>query len=363
MIFAAYILFAFFLLRVMVVLANYITQPVLPDDSSGDEPLVSVLIPARNEEGNISRILNDLLNNHYKNIEVWVCNDQSEDNTAFVLQEFARRDVRIRYFNGQPLPENWLGKNWACHQLAAKARGDYLLFLDADVRLKPVGITNSISWLRKHKLDFLSLFPVQIMKSWGEWASVPLMNVILLSFLPLKLTRFSRNPSFSAANGQFMLFEQKVYNKNAFHKSVKSNKVEDIEIMKVAKRKGLRSETMLSNGSVQCRMYTGLWAAARGFSKNVKTFFGDSLLFMMLYLFVHIAGFAFILLYLPVCFAIMYVILFISMRALIAHLSRQSIWKNILFAIAHQLSFVIFVYLSVRNSLTKKYIWKGRVIS
>ena len=118
-----------------VALTNLMVERNLPESENSSEELVSVLIPARNEENNIGNILTDLINQDHRNIEVIVFNDQSEDRTAEIVREFARIDNRIRLIESDGLPEGWLGKNYACHKLSQSATGKYLLFLDADVRV------------------------------------------------------------------------------------------------------------------------------------------------------------------------------------------------------------------------------------
>ncbi len=150
----------------------------------GINPLVSILIPARNEENNIGRLLDDLQELKYNNFEILVYDDDSTDQTRSVIMDKSLLDKRIRYIQGKVLLPGWLGKNHACHQLAKAAKGDYLLFLDADVSVIPRLFTDSIAFMEKQDLDLLSLFPVQKMKTLGEWLTVPLMNRILLGNLP-----------------------------------------------------------------------------------------------------------------------------------------------------------------------------------
>jgi cellulose synthase/poly-beta-1,6-N-acetylglucosamine synthase-like glycosyltransferase len=142
--------------------------------------LVSVLIPARNEEKNIAKLLNDLLDHDYKNIEILVFNDQSTDKTAEIVTGFSQKDSRVKLINSDGLPEGWLGKNHACHSLSKLAKGKYLLFLDSDVRIGNGIIRQTCTFSDKHKLGLLSIFPRQIMVSAGEKAAVPLMHFILL---------------------------------------------------------------------------------------------------------------------------------------------------------------------------------------
>jgi chlorobactene glucosyltransferase len=197
------------------------TAPELKNISkhSDDQKLVSVLIPARNEEKNIEKCIKGVLSQDYQNKEIIVLDDCSTDKTYQIA--FAFSDKNIKVITGAPLPQNWLGKNWACNQLAQEANGEYLLFIDADVELKPEVISSAVFELEKSNAALISIFPTQIIKSFGEHFIVPLMNWLLLTFLPLKLVYASSSKSFVAANGQFMLWRKSDYFKLGKHQVVK----------------------------------------------------------------------------------------------------------------------------------------------
>ena len=272
----AWFIFAFTLLQFTVAVVNLIFQQRFPLSGSGFNNLVSVLIPARNEEKNIAHILTDLISNEYQNIEILVFNDQSTDKTAEIVTDFKQKDARIKLINSAGLPEGWLGKNHACHSLAMIAEGKYLLFLDSDVRIGNGIIRQSCSFSDKHKLGLLSIFPRQIMVSAGEKATVPLMHFILLTLLPLIIVRKTGFSSLAAANGQFMLFSSEIYRKTLPHEKMKIDKVEDIKIARYFKNEGIKIACITGKESVSCRMYNGFSEAVHGFSKNVTQFFGNS---------------------------------------------------------------------------------------
>ena len=202
MIFLAWFILALALVNFTVSLVNLLAFHYLPEDTVGHQPLVSVLIPARNEEGNIRNLLLDLHHLPYPELEILVYDDESSDNTRQIVREFEQRDPRIVLLEGSALPPQWTGKNHACHQLASVARGDYYLFLDADVRIRGNLISHAVARMIKDDLSLISIVPVQQMNTPGARMSVPLMNWILLSLLPMPLIRRSRRPSLAAANGQ-----------------------------------------------------------------------------------------------------------------------------------------------------------------
>lgn len=284
---------AFFLVRSGVLLYNYITWPVLPKSQCSDEDLVSVLIPARNEEQNIGRLLEDLLNQEYKKLEILVYDDMSDDRTAEVVARYLAGDARIRLLKGRALPEGWLGKNHACHQLSLEARGRFFLFVDADVSLHPSALASAIRYLKESNLDALSVFPTQLMLTRGERAVVPLMFWVLLTLLPLRLVARSRFSSLAAANGQFFLHRADHYQRFHWHQRFRRHRVEDVAIARALKKQGLRLATLLGNRLVNCRMYEGYTQALQGFAKNFPYFFGNNK--GLMYVFIHVSTFGWIL--------------------------------------------------------------------
>jgi chlorobactene glucosyltransferase len=261
---------------------------------------------------------------------------------------------------GKALPEGWLGKNHACHQLSKKAVGNYLLFLDADVQTGTLLVDQSLAFLVKNKLSLLSIFPVQKMGSFGEKITIPIMNWILVSLLPMLLISRSRNTAFAAANGQFMLFDGHIYRENEFHKRLRHDPVEDIEICKLMKSQGYKVHTLLGNDQISCRMYKGFRESIYGFSKNVVTFFGNSYLNAILFSLITTFGW----LAFPIAGAypefLFYVLILLLTRIFVSVASKQHPLHNIFFMPLQQLSFVLMVIQSIKNRLSGIYIWKGR---
>lgn len=354
---------AFFLfLRLLVAFTNSMTAIHLPPGRINHEEKISILIPARNEALNIGNLLLDLVNQDYGHFEILVLDDASEDETAGIVRQFCEKESRCRLIAGKPLPGGWMGKNWACHQLAGEAVGDYFLFLDADVQITGPLFTNALSRLKEGKLTLLSLFPGQEMKSTGEWLVVPQMHYLLLSLLPLRFVEWISNPALSAANGQFMLFNAQDYRQAAYHFRVKNRVTEDIEIMKEVKRSGLRGATFLENKLIRCRMYRDLPDAMNGFSKNLLAGFGGHVYLLIAYvcliffsnLPVWIGGYW----QLAVIMALVIVIL----RSLISAMAGQNLLRNILL---HPFQLLVFIYIASR-SIAGRYFsivtWKGRKI-
>jgi len=363
MIYIACFIFGFLILQLIIACINLIFVQKFDKNTENQNDLVSVLIPARNEEKNVANLLNDLLQQNYQNIEIIVFNDQSTDNTEKMVAEFSTKSQKIKYFNSYSLPNDWLGKNFACHSLSQKAKGSYFMFLDADVRIKHDLVSKTVSFLKKHKLVLLSIFPKQIMQTLGEKFPVPLMNFILLTLLPLLFVRKSGFSSLSAANGQFMLFCAKTYNDILPHQVMKNKRVEDIEIARFYKQRKFKIACLTGKSEITCRMYENYKEAINGFSKNVTSFFGNSFAVAIVFWLITTFGFVFVLLFMSLEFFISYILIFILIRIFVSLASCQNVLENVVFSIIQQFVLGHIIYQSFINKIFKKLIWKERNIS
>jgi chlorobactene glucosyltransferase len=247
-----------------------------------DGPLVSVLIPARNEEKNIERCLDSLRNQVYKNYEVLVLNDNSTDNTAAILSRVAARDNRVRVFTGAPLPPDWYGKPFALHQLSREAKGDILLFTDADTLHGPSSIAWAVSNMQGLKADMISGYIGQIFVKFGEVITVPLMFFLTGFIIPLFINRFTKLSCFSAAIGQFIVIRRDVFTAIGGCEVFKKKTSEDIYMARYVKQNGYNTRFLNITEHVKCRMYKGYRSAIEGIGKNVFDFLGKNTLVLFL---------------------------------------------------------------------------------
>jgi len=263
-------------------------------------PLVSVLIPARNEERNILRLMESLLSQNYENLEIIVLDDQSTDRTREFLERLKEQKAakRIKILEGKALPRGWMGKNFACHQLAQEAHGEILLFLDADTWLAPEAIKAGLSALYETQSDFLSLLPTEVTGTIWEKMIIPFMHFAPMCLLPFRLIRTNPNPLISMAVGQFMMFRRAAYFKIGGHASVKGEVVEDIMLARRIKEFGLTPLFLDGNSLVFCRMYRNLKEVWLGFSKFLFAVFQFRLLPLILVMGVFDALFLFPFFYL-----------------------------------------------------------------
>ena len=193
-----------------------------------DGPLVSVLIPARNEEKNIGKCLASLRNQFYRNYEILVLDDNSSDGTAGILERIAAEDSRVRVFTGLPLPEDWYGKPFALHQLSRRAKGEILIFTDADTDHSPASIAWAVSNMQGLKADMISGYIGQIFLKFGEVITVPLMFFLTGFIIPLFINRFVKLSFFSAAIGQFIVIRHDVFKAIGGCETFKKKTSEDI---------------------------------------------------------------------------------------------------------------------------------------
>lgn len=250
-------------------------------------PRLSVLIPARDEAAVIGYTVRALLAQHYPCFEVIVLDDHSSDGTGAIAQAAAGGDSRLRVIEGADLLSGWLGKNWACHQLAqaaaeSKFKPEYLIFADADVGWTPGALSALAAELRRTDADLLTVWPTQTTKTWGERLIVPLMALVVLGYLPIPLVHHTPWRVFAAANGQCMAFRRRAYDKVGGHIAVRGEIVEDIALSRRIKGRGLRLRMADGAGVIGCRMYRSWKEVRAGYAKNIIAGYGDSVIALLL---------------------------------------------------------------------------------
>jgi chlorobactene glucosyltransferase len=236
-------------------------------------PRVSILVPARDEERNIEECVISLLNQDYPDFEVIVLDDHSKDNTLSILTRLASHDNRLQIIEGRPLPEGWLGKHWACHQLDQAATGELILFVDADTRHTHDMLMDSISALLAEHADLVTAFPREEVVTWGERLLVPVIGFGILTFIPIRLVQRFRLAALSVTIGQFMLFRREAYDAIGGYSSVKAEIVDDMVLGRRIITNGLEWRLLDGTHHISCRMYHGFWEAVGGFSKSIFAVF------------------------------------------------------------------------------------------
>lgn len=247
---------------------DIIVEPTPPPTSA---PLISVCVPARNEEHNIRACVESVLSQDYPNFEVIVLDDRSTDSTPQILRDMASRDSRLIVIAGSDLPSGWAGKPHALYQAAASAHGkrsEWLCFIDADTFLAPETLSSVYNKAIETKADLFTIMTFQIMDSFWEKTVMPLvMTALSVGFSPRKVNDPNRRDAI--ANGQFMFIKRAVYDAIGGHERVKDQIVEDKAISEQVKWNGYRLIVADGKKLARTRMYTSLPTMWEGWTKNI----------------------------------------------------------------------------------------------
>jgi chlorobactene glucosyltransferase len=231
-------------------------------------PLISICIPARNEERNIRKCIEAALVQDYPNLEVIVLDDRSTDATSSILSEIASRDSHLKILRGVDLPSGWAGKPHALYQASESARGEWLCFVDADTTLSPQTISSCYAKAIETKADLFTIMNEQIMGTFWEKVIMPLvMTALSVGFSPRKVN--DPGTCDAVANGQFILIKRKIYDAIGGHEKVKDQIVEDKAIAEQVKWNGYRLIMADGRRLVSTRMYTSLPEMWEGWTKNI----------------------------------------------------------------------------------------------
>jgi chlorobactene glucosyltransferase len=241
-----------------------------PAEPPSDAPLVSIVIPARNEERNIHRCVTSALASDYPQLEVIVVDDHSTDDTAAIAGRLASSDSRLRVITPPALPDGWFGKQWACAAGADTARGELLGFMDADTWQAPDLVTRIVHAMRTRASDLLSVAGMQEMGSFWERMIQPQIFAIMLQrFGGTELVNRSRNTSQKIANGQCIWVRRDTYDALGGHAAVKHEVAEDVALAQLWFRAGRTVTLVLGLSQLSTRMYTSLRELIEGWGKNI----------------------------------------------------------------------------------------------
>lgn len=260
-----------------VALYNLCTAPRL--ERAGEParlPKVSLLVPARDEAENLRRTLPTLLAADYPPLEILLLDDRSEDGTGEIARGLAASaGAPLRVLRGTEPPPGWVGKNWACHQLAEAATGDVLVFCDADVEAAPAALRRTVAALQAHGAGALTALPRQRLDGWMQAAVVPVVAQLpVLAMLPLRLVPLLRAPSLSMANGQWLAFTRAAYGACGGHAAVRGEVLEDVALGRRVKAGGERLVVCVAPSLLAVRMYGSAAQMREGFRKNLYPLLG-----------------------------------------------------------------------------------------
>lgn len=255
-----------------IALAYKIPVSSLEPGTANVLPEIAVVIPAYNEAENIQDCLLAVLNStDSTQVQVWVVDDQSIDPTLAIVAALQQKlaDPRLQVLAGQARPEGevWVGKNWACAQATQQIEAEFLLFLDADLRLKPGAIETALQVMQSEQVDLLTVLPTIVCGCLGEWLAQPL----IISLLAVGLSFAEVNDPESQtvfAVGPFMLFRRSAYEQLGGHSAVASEVVEDVELARRIKQAGLKLKYAVGHDLAAVQMYRSSAALWEGWTKN-----------------------------------------------------------------------------------------------
>ncbi len=245
-------------------------EPPAISDTPLSLPPISVLIPARNEELGIAACVESVLASQHVELEVIVLDDHSPDRTAEIVREIAAKDSRLRLESAPALPDGWCGKQAACFALSKLARFDLFTFLDADVRLEPDALARMSLFLQASKADLVSGFPRQETGTFFERLLIPLINWLLLCFLPLWAMRRFRWSAFGAGCGQWFMTTRIAYERVGGHAAVKASLHDGLTLPRAYRRAGFFTDICDATNLATCRMYRSAGAVWNGLAKNAR---------------------------------------------------------------------------------------------
>ena len=321
---------------------------------------ISILIPMRNEEQNVDGVITAiLLGKFLDDSEIIVLDDQSTDRTAELLQRYPL----VKTVSGTELPEGWLGKNFACHQLVAHATGDYLVFLDADVRVAPSAISAAITAMEGFGWNFISPYPHQIAVSFFERLIQPLLQWSWLSSLPLRLAERTTFASMVIANGQFLIVKRQAYLAVGGHKTIRHEVLDDLELTRLMVKNGFKGGVADGSAVVDCRMYVNRTDLFNGYTKSLWRAFGSPLGAMAAVIFLFASGVLPLVLALS-GFRLAWIAYFcVVLSRYVAALRTRSTPST---ALLHPLAILTLIYLIAKSWYLKsrgELLWRGRSVT
>jgi glycosyltransferase involved in cell wall biosynthesis len=244
-------------------------SPALAVDGTGTEPpppLVTAIIPAKDEEATLAGCLASVCGQSYPCLEIVVVDDRSSDRTGTIAREFAHADPRVRVLTVTELPTGWTGKTHALHVAAGAARGDWFWFLDADTDFAPDNLAIVMEYARAHSAALVSLLPEMRCETFWECVVQPLASIVLMQSYPLLLVNSVRSKR-AFANGQYILIRREAYEAAGGHRAVRDRFVEDIALAGRVKRLGFPIRVALARRLGSTRMYASLGQLVEGWSR------------------------------------------------------------------------------------------------
>ncbi len=334
-----------------------------------NRPLISVLIPARNEAGIIEECVNSLLQSDYPHLEIIVLDDNSRDRTYPIVQRVARSHDNLQIIKGKKLPPGWNGKNWACHQLAHTARGEWFLFTDADTCHSPHSVSSAFGAARRSHSDFVTAIPGLTLKTWSEKLVLPVIHFAFFALLPFNIINFRKNCRLAIGIGPFLFMSRDCYFSSGGFEAIKTEILDDMALAKRVKKNKRKISVIDGTGFMTVRFYTSFKQVWSGFSKNSfqaiggspHFLFGISLACYFLFIYPYISLGSAILAHQSISLPLLQVVVISLIKIAMASRFKTSV----LYGLLHPIM-IIFILLILFNSFRlslfgKKFEWKERL--
>lgn len=358
------LILALWLMALVRTIVNLAVAPRLRDGAMPDlRPLVSVIIPARDEERMIERTLRAMLAQTYPALEIVVVDDRSVDDTGAIVDRLAAEDRRVVPIHNEEPPPGWLGKPWALHQGSLRARGELLLFVDADVLYEPGAIAAAIAHFQERRVALVSLMPSLGMRGFWEHVAMPNLAFFLFTIFPLWLSNRTRLPILAVGGGPGNLVGRAGYEAAGGHVALRDAVVDDVGLARLIRQKVGRTEVVRSEKLVTVRMYEGLREVVEGFTKNGFAVTGRS------YLVIFVATVLGVVLHLlPYALALTGNVLAIVTVAVIT-LTRVILFRALRYRLdnavfGHPLMTALWGYILLRSTwytgIRRRLMWRGR---
>jgi len=320
----------------------------------------SILVPCRDEAENVSELVVTLSALDHPRIEVIFIDDNSTDGTGELLREAITNWPHMKVISAAPLPGGWMGKPWALSQGLSQATHDYIVTVDADVRLEPDALSAMDSVLQRTGSDFLSPYPSQSAVTMSERLVQPLLQWTWMTTVPLRLAMRSSRPSLAVANGQFLIVKKGALIAVGGFAAIQSSVLDDIDLARALIRGGFRGGVCDGSKIASTRMYSSFSEIRAGYGKSMSTGFGGIFGSLVVAAVMAISGFLpFIYSFFGSTMATAALLLVVTSRVVSSISSRSLIIDSLL----HPISTIVFIYLLIySNFFHSKITWKGRSI-
>lgn len=348
------------LLITLISIINFLTI-IEPKTSFPIEEFVSVLLPVRNEAANIHELVASLKSQTaLKKVEYIFLDDNSDDKTLSLLETELTSLENFMVIKGSPLPQGWIGKTWALHQLMEASHGEIVVSIDADVRITPDAISRSITSMKSLDLDFVSPYPRQLTTSLAERLIQPLLQWSWMSTLLLSIAKNSSHPSMAVANGQFFIVRRSALIAAGGYESVKSDVLDDVFLARNLIKSKAHGIVLNGSSLATCRMYSSWSQIESGYGKSLNRAFGSFAGSMAAIAFLFATGVAPIVVALTgASWGFIAYALVVLTRILSAIRSKGRMSDSLL----HPISSIVLIYLIVYSWLMRGTIeWKGRTV-